>query len=84
MLKLIEIVIVWVYYTIPFCFNLFRHFGGITFQLFKLLCLAKVTDEVSVPEMRIWFILLIKSELKCYTSLFKSLFILYHIISEDS
>ena len=31
-LKLIEIVILWVYYTIPFGFSLFRHFLGITFQ----------------------------------------------------
>ena len=32
-LKLIEIVILWVYYTIPFGFGLFRHFWGIIFQL---------------------------------------------------
>ena len=31
--KLIEIVILWVYYTIPFGFSLFRHFLGITFLL---------------------------------------------------
>ena len=41
MLKLIEIVILWVYYTIPFGFNLFRHLLSITSQLFKLLCFAK-------------------------------------------
>ena len=40
-LKLIEIVILWVYYTIPYDFSLFRHFRSITFYLFKLLCLAK-------------------------------------------
>ena len=40
-LKLIEIVILWVYYTIPFGFSLFWHFWDITFQLLKLLCLAK-------------------------------------------
>ena len=48
-LKLIEIVILWVYYTIPFGFSLFRHFGYhiFTFQIhihistFKLLRLAK-------------------------------------------
>ena len=38
-LKMIEIVHLWVYYTIRFGFNSFRHFG-IAFQLFKLLCLA--------------------------------------------
>ena len=42
-LKLIEIVILWVYYTIPFDFSLFRHILGINFLLFKLLCLA--TDQ---------------------------------------
>ena len=40
-LKLIEIVILWAYYTIPFGFSLFRNFWSITFYLFKLLCLAK-------------------------------------------
>ena len=39
-LKLIEIVILWVYYTIPFGFNLFWHLLVITFQLLKLHCLA--------------------------------------------
>ena len=38
--KLFKIVILWVYYTIPFGFILFRHFWSITFHLFKLLCLA--------------------------------------------
>ena len=40
-LRLIEIVILWVYCTIPFGFNLFWHLLVITFQLFKLHCLAK-------------------------------------------
>ena len=41
-IKLIEIVILRVFYTmIPFGFSLFSHFSGITFQLFKLLCLTK-------------------------------------------
>ena len=40
-LKLIEIVILWVYHTIPFGFNLFWQRLVITFQLFKLHCLAK-------------------------------------------
>ena len=41
-LKLIEIVILWVYYTIPLGFSFFRHFWGIIFQPFQLLSLAKV------------------------------------------
>ena len=39
--ELIETVILWVYYTIPHGFSLFRHFWEITFQLLKLLCLAQ-------------------------------------------
>ena len=39
--KLIEIVILWVYYTIPFGFSFFRHFWDIIFNLFQLLSLAK-------------------------------------------
>ena len=34
-LKFVEIVILWVYYNIPFGFGLFRQFWGITFQTFK-------------------------------------------------
>ena len=40
-LKLIEIVILWVYYAIPFGFSFFRHFWDIIFQPFQLLSLAK-------------------------------------------
>ena len=58
-LKLIEIVILWVYYTIPFGFSLFRHFLVITFQLFILHVWLRITDEGSVPEMRILSISLI-------------------------
>ena len=55
-LKLIEIVIMWVYYTIPFGFSLFWHFLVITFQHFILHVWLRITDEGSVPEMRIWSI----------------------------
>ena len=40
-LKLIEIVILWVYYTTPFGFSFFRHFWDINFQPFQLLSFAK-------------------------------------------
>ena len=40
-LELSDIIILRVNYTILFGFSLFRHFWGITFHLFKLLCLAK-------------------------------------------
>ena len=59
--KLIEIVILWVYYTIPFGLSLFRHFLVIACQLFIPYVRLRITDEGSVPEMRIWSILLIQS-----------------------
>ena len=46
----------WVYYTIPFDFSLFWHFLVITFQHFILNVWLRITDEYSVPEMRIWSI----------------------------
>ena len=68
-LKLIEIVIMWVYYTIPFGLSLFGHFLVISFQLLILHVWLRITDEGSVPEMRIWSISLIKFRLKMvYTS----------------
>ena len=70
-IKLTEIVILWVYYTIPFGFSLIWHFLGITLQLLNYFVWPRITDEGSVPEMRIWSILLIKSDLKwCIKSLF--------------
>ena len=56
-LKLIEIVILWVYYTIPFGFSLFMHFSVIQFVIVHVW--LRITDEGSVPEMRIWSISLI-------------------------
>ena len=44
---------------IPFGFSLFRHFLVITFQFFILHVWLRITDEGSVPEMRIWSISLI-------------------------
>ena len=52
-LKLIAIVILWVYYTIPFGFSLLRQFLVIAVQLFILHVWLRITDEGSVPEMRI-------------------------------
>ena len=56
-LKLFEIIILRVYYTIPFGFSLIRHVLDISFQLLKILFWLRITDEGSVPEMRIWSIL---------------------------
>ena len=55
--KLIEIVMLWVYDTIPYGFSLFRHFLSITFHLFKYFIWLRITDEGSVTEMCIWSIL---------------------------
>ena len=61
--KLIEIVILWVSYAISFGLSLFWHFSDITFQLLKLPHFwLSFTDEGSVPEMRIWSIVFIKSD----------------------
>ena len=59
-----KIVILWVYCTIPFGFGFLGHFWDNTFQFLKLLFWLRITDEGSVPEMRIWSILLIQSDSK--------------------
>ena len=83
MIKLFEIVILWVYYTIPFGFSLFWHVWDISFQLLKLLLWLRTTDEGSVPEMRIWSILLFESDLKWCIHLSRSLF-LYILSSRNT
>ena len=57
----------------PFWLNLVLAFWGIHFQLFKLLSLAK-DHCTSVPAMCIWYISLIKSDLKWCIHLSRSLF----------
>ena len=57
----------------PFWLQLIWRFWDIDFKLLKLL--LRNTDEGSVPEMRIWSILLIKSDLKLCIHLSKSLFL---------
>ena len=66
----------WVYYTIPFSFSLFSFFilffifffgggGGVSLvNFFKITLFGylRITDEGSVPEMRAWSMLLIKSD----------------------
>ena len=74
-LNLIEIVILWVNYTIPFSFSLFWHFLVISFQLFILPVWQMITDEGSVPEMRIWSMSLIQSDLKWCVHLRRSLYL---------
>ena len=58
-LEFIEIVILWVYCTIPFGFTLFLALLGIDSHISNCFVCLRITDEGSVPEMRIWSILLI-------------------------
>ena len=74
MLKLTEIVICWVYYTIPFGFSLIRLFLGISFQRLNYVVWLRITDEGSVPEIGIWSKLLTKSDLKWFIHVGRSLF----------
>ena len=72
---MIEIVILWVYYTILFGLSFFRYFLALFFNLFNYFVWLRITDEGSIPEMRIWSILLIKSDLKWYIHLGRSLYL---------
>ena len=68
-LKLLKIVILWVYYTIPFGFSLVLALLGNRFNFWNNFVWLRINDEGSLPEMRIWSILLIKSVFKMvYTS----------------
>ena len=80
--KLIEIVILWVYYTIPFGFSLLRYFWDIVFPILNYFVWQRITDEGSVPEMRIWSILWIKSVLKWCIHLSRSLFFIFQLPGE--
>ena len=61
LLKLSEIVILWLCYTIPFAFSFFGSFEH-CFSFLKLLILLRTSDKGSIPDIRIWSILLIKSD----------------------
>ena len=63
-----------VFYTIPFGFSLFRNFRVNIFYFGNHFVWRRINDEGSLPEMRIWSILLIKSELKWCIHLSRSLF----------
>ena len=79
-LKLLEIVMLWDYYTIPVGFSLFRLFRDIIFNFWNHFVWLRITDEGSVPEMRIWSILLIKSVLKWFIHLRRSLFLYFNYL----
>ena len=79
---MIEIVILWVYYTIPFGYSLFWHFWGITFQFRKYFVWLRITDEGLVAEMSIWSIFLIKSDLEWGISLRRNLLCIFQLPRE--
>ena len=59
----------------------FRHFWGINFQPFvNYFVWLRIIDEGSVPELRIWSILLIKSDLKWCIHLSRSLFMYFNYL----
>ena len=51
----------------------FWHFWDITFQYFKLHFGVRITDDGSVPKMRIWPILIINSSYECFILMAKGL-----------
>ena len=81
-IKLIGIVILWIYYTIPFGFSLFWHFRAIIFNLWIYSVWLMITDDGSLPEMRIWSLLIIKSDFKWCVYFRRSLYLyFYYLVS---
>ena len=50
-LKLTEIVILWIQYTVPFGFSLLRHFLVIAFQLLNYFVWLRISDDGYMPEI---------------------------------
>ena len=55
-------------------------FGSSLFNFLNLILWLRITEEGSLPEMRIWSILLIKSDLKWCIHLSKSLFLYFNYL----
>ena len=79
-LILTEIVILWVYYTIPLGFTLIWHFWSITLQFWRHFHWLRITDEGSVTELRIWSILIIETDLKWCVHLSRRLFTYFNYL----
>ena len=62
----------------PFWLKLLSALFGIIFQLYNYFLWLRITDEGSIPEMRIWSILLIKSDLKWCIHFRRSLYLYFH------
>ena len=61
------------YHTIPLVLVCFGTFWASLFNFFNYFVWLRITDEGSVPETRIWSILLIKSDFKWCIHLKRSL-----------
>ena len=72
-ISLFQANIIWAFCFFHFGFTLFRYFLGIPF--FNSFVWQRVTEDGSVPEMRIWSILLIQSDLVWSMHLGKSIFL---------
>ena len=82
MWKLIGIVILWVYYTIPVGLSFSRQCLLLFFKFYNYFLWLRITDEGTIPELRIWSILLIKSYLKWCIHLSRSLFFIFQLLDE--
>ena len=67
----------------PFWLQLVLVLLGIIFNFWNYSVWLRITDEGSVPEMRIWSILLIKSDLKWCTHLSRSLYLYFYWILQS-
>ena len=80
-LKFNEIcIILWVYYTIPFGFSLFRHFLASLFNFLNYFVWLRITEEASVPQMHILSILVINSDIKWCIHLIRGFFLNFNYL----
>ena len=63
----------------PIWLQFFFALWGITSQLWNYFVWLRITIEDSVPEMRIWYMLLIKSDLNCCIDLSRNLFLYFNV-----
>ena len=64
----------------PLALASFGTFWALFFNLFDYFLWLRITDEGSIPEMRIWSILLIKSDLKWCIHLSRSLYLYFNYL----
>ena len=78
--KFIGIVILWGLLHHPIWLYLVLALLGITVHLLNYIVWIRITDEGRIPEMRIWSILLIKSDLKWCIHLSRRLFLNFNFM----